>query len=89
MRIPDTDPVSFPVSLFIDRTGKGSQNGVLTGTRAGMQLNTVAKRVHGLASVVRVKGQDMFGLLSKVSIVSEKLCVFSVPVGQGQIVSMF
>ena len=87
MRIPDTDPVSFPVSSFIDGTGKGSQNGVLTGTRAGMQLNAVAKRVHGLASVV--KGQDMFGLLSKVSIVSEKLCVFSDPVEQGQIVSMF
>ncbi len=57
----------LPISSFIDGTGKGSQNGVLTGTRAGMQLNAVAKRVHGLASVV--KGQDMFGLLSKVSIV--------------------
>ena len=87
MRIPDTDPVSFSVSSFIDGTGKGSQNGVLTGTRAGMQLNAVAKRVHGLASVV--KGQDMFGLSSKVSIVSEKLCLFSDPVEQGQIVSMF
>jgi hypothetical protein len=81
MRILDT------VSSFIDGTGKGSQNGVLTGTRAGMQLNAEAKRVHGLASVV--KGQDMFGLSSKVSIVSEKLCVFSDPVEQGQIVSMF
>ena len=81
MRILDT------VSSFIDGTGKGSQNEVLTGTRAGMQLNAVAKRVHGLASVV--KGQEMFGLLSKVSIVSEKLCVFSDPVEQGQIVSMF
>ena len=87
MRIPDTDPVSFPVSLFIDRTGKGSQNEVLTGTRAGMQLNAVAKRVYELASVV--KGQDMFGLSSKVSIVSEKLCLFSDPLEQGQIVSMF
>jgi len=87
MRIPDTDPISFPISLFIDGTGKGSQNGVLTGTRAGMQLNAVAKRVHGLASVV--KGQDMFGLLSKVSIMSEKLGIFRDPVEQGQIVSMF
>ncbi len=87
MRIPDTDPVSFSVSSFIDETGKGSQNGLLTGTRAGMHLNAVAKSVHGLASVV--KGQDMFGLLSKVSNVSQKLSVFSDPVGQGQIVSMF
>ncbi len=76
MRIPDTDPVSFLVSSFIDGTGKGSQNEVLTGTRAGMQLNAVATRVNGLGSVV--KGQDMFGLLSKVCNVSEKFCVFSV-----------
>ncbi len=59
MRIPDTDPVSFSVSSFIEGTGKGSQNGVLTGTRAGMQLNAEAKRVHGLAS--GGYGHDMFG----------------------------